>query len=90
MTKNEFNPDWVSPPGDTIEDILKEKGMCWGELIHHMDIDGETWGLHDGSTVIDHEVAVKLAEILGGTVEFWLAREKRYRESLAKVTSSSS
>ncbi len=27
-----FNPDWVSPPGDTIRDICQEKGITYDSL----------------------------------------------------------
>ena len=33
MPKNAtFSPDWVSPPGDTIDAILEERGLTRDEL----------------------------------------------------------
>jgi len=30
--KNRYNPDYISPPGETLQEILEEKGMAQDEL----------------------------------------------------------
>ena len=31
-----FSPDWVSPPGETILDLIEERGWTQGELSHRL------------------------------------------------------
>ncbi len=80
-----FTPNWVSPPGDTITDILEERNLtqeylaeCLGYTTQHIS------SLINGKTPINEEIALKLEQVLGSTAAFWLNREAQYRISLAR------
>lgn len=78
----EFNPDWSSPPGDTIKDLLEDKGLSIEEFAQQIgmsDISAEM--LIGGSMPITIDLAIRLERALGPSVEFWLNRERHYRES---------
>lgn len=83
----DFNPDWYSPPGDSIEEILKAKNISRSEFAEQLGRE-EMWvvRLLAGDEDITSEVAEKLAVILGGTPAFWRNREKRFRETKARIT----
>ena len=80
---NESNEiqDLVSPPGETILDILEELGWSRLELAQrtgytqsHID------QLIEGNASITEEIALKLERVLGSTSGFWLHREAQYSE----------
>jgi len=79
----EFKPDWVSSPGDTIRDIMAEKGISRFKLGRMLKVSEKSvLGLMFGSFPIDNDMANKLSESLGSSVEFWEERERIYREQL--------
>jgi HTH-type transcriptional regulator/antitoxin HigA len=76
----EFKPNWKSPPGDTINDILEERRYSLLSFSQKMRMTStEIDRLLDGSMEITLEIARKLSETIGGTTEFWLERERLYR-----------
>ena len=87
MTKiTSFSPLWVSPPGDTIADLLEEYHWSKEQLAERLGYKAEEIDqLIDGKLAITIEIAQMLAKVLGSTTEFWLMRENQYRTSLAKI-----
>jgi len=78
-------PDWVSPPGHTILDILEERGWSQAELAERMGYTRKHINLLiKGVAGITEETALKLERVLGSTAGFWLNREAQYREMLAR------
>lgn len=76
MIKNgEFNPDWRSPPADTIRDILEQQ---FGDRVGLSRENLEK--LMNGELAIDGDLAEKLSMTLGGSVSFWIKRDQQYRE----------
>lgn len=84
MTENfAFQPDWASPPGDTISDFLHEKHISISEFTQRMGYSFEfITKLLQGEKSVDKEVARKLELTLGSSIAFWLNRESQYRENL--------
>lgn len=81
MGDQEFNPDWVSAPGDTIADILEERGIPVEELAQRIgksQIGAQA--LLEGRTPLTLDIAIMLSRWLGGSPEFWMTREAQYRE----------
>lgn len=79
------HPDWVSPPGDTISDILEERDWPQVQLADYLGYSIEFISqLINGETPINEETALKLEEVLGSTAAFWLRCEAQYRAALAK------
>lgn len=88
MTKpaTAFTPDWVSVPGDTIADLLEERGWTQAELAKRTGFTKKHINLLiKGNAPIYEDTALKLERVLGGTARFWLARETQYREILARA-----
>ncbi len=79
----DFKPDWGSPPGDTIKDMMQEQGIDSKTLAGRLGIELNYMPhLYAGEDKIHLALAEKLAEALGSTPEFWLERERLYRESV--------
>ncbi len=90
-TAHPFTPDWASPPGETIADLLEERDWTQTQLADRLGCTEEqVRQLIDGEIAISDETASKLAEILGSTVDFWLKLEAIYRTQLATITGMSS
>lgn len=80
---NQYNPDVVSHPGETLKDLLEERQIDPAEL--------EAWSHKKGGYVpirkiIDGEISIslgtahRLAKLLGVNSGFWLARQHRYNQ----------
>lgn len=88
MTKtlSTFAPDWVSPPGDTILDLLEERGWKQTELAKRTGYTTEHIRLLiNGKASITDDTASKLEQVIGHTAHFWLAREAQYRKGLDRL-----
>lgn len=82
----EFAPDWVSPPGDTILDIIEDKGWTQQELAKRVGFsEKHVSQLINGKVPLTDDTASRLSNALGSSVGFWLSREAKYRERLAKL-----
>ena len=84
-----FEPDWVSPPGDTILDLLEEMGWTREELARRLCCSVERIDrLIDGNAVLTEDDAQQLSLALGSSMEFWLKREEHYRGGLKRLAAS--
>lgn len=80
-----FEPDWFSPPGDTIGDLLEERGWSQAEFAQRIGYTTKHVNqLIRGKAPISQETALRLERVLGSTSRFWLQREAEYRETLAR------
>ncbi len=81
-----FNPNWVSPPGDTIIDILEEQNIPLSSFAVEMGSTIDNINeLINGRLSINKRIASKLETYLGVSEEFWLTREEHYRLSFEKI-----
>ncbi len=81
-----FSPDWVSPPGETIADLLEECNWSQAELAQRLGYTPKHLDqLIKGKAPLSEDAAMRLESVLGSSAGFWLAREARYKERLAKV-----
>jgi len=84
--KNEYEPDVVTPPGETLAETLQEMGMSQTELATRI---GKTQkaviDIIKHNAAITPETAIGLERVLGIPASFWLNRERRYRESIARM-----
>jgi len=84
--KKDFNPDWISPPGDTIADILVERACSHLEFARRMGFTARHVSeLVTSRTPISQEIARRLELVLGASAEFWIARETQYRGSIVQA-----
>ncbi len=81
-----FRPNWVSPPGETILDVLRERGIGvprFKRLMHSATDNVEE--LLGGREAITLSTARRLSEVLGASTEFWVSRDYQYREDVARL-----
>ncbi|MCK7597078.1 ImmA/IrrE family metallo-endopeptidase [Microbulbifer sp. CAU 1566] len=84
-----FQPNWASPPGDTIKDILHEQNIEVSEFARTIEKSvRDATKLLKGNLPIDEELALDLEKIVGGSMEFWINREKQYRNDLLHIANS--
>lgn len=84
-----FRPDWASPPGHTIADIMKDRGLDTADLCRMTGLHPAAVPLLlDGQLCINERLASRLAEGLGTTTAFWLNREGNYRVALTRIDAS--
>jgi len=81
-----FAPDWASPPGDTILDLIEERGWTQAELAVRLGYSPKHVNqLVNGKVPLTEDAALKLERVLGSSVGFWLTREAKYREHCARL-----
>lgn len=84
-----FNPDFVSPPGDTIEGELEAREITPAELASQMGYPLNTINeLIKGDIELTSDIATQLERVFSIPALFWLNRERRYRERLAQQADS--
>lgn len=84
-----FQPDWVSPPGATILDLLEERGSTVGEFATATQRSiQEVSALLYGSGALNEAWAQQLSFLFGASPTFWLRREEQYRSNLERLTQS--
>lgn len=86
---NEYVPEIVSPPGETLRELMQERGITHTLMMMRLDMRPEAFEkLLQGKAPLTDYIAEQLAEA-GGKIgwpdaKFWKAREKNYRESLKR------
>jgi HTH-type transcriptional regulator/antitoxin HigA len=84
-----FAPDWVSPPGDTILDLLEERNWTQQQLADRLGYTPKHVNqLIKAKVPLTEDAAIRLQNVLGVSVGFWLTREAQYRERVAVLDSA--
>lgn len=79
-------PRWASPPGDTINDLIRNKNAFPDDIAEACGLGkGEFDLLIQGALAITAPLAEALSSCLGGSASFWLRREQRFREMQATL-----
>lgn len=82
---NQYEPDGVSPPGETLAEILKERQMTQAQFA---DRTGRTAKFVNevikGKASITPTVAIEFQRVLGIPSSFWHNRQRHYEAFLAK------
>lgn len=83
--KYDYNPDYCSPPGDTIEELMEYYEMSAYDLGEKLCLsESETRKLLSGELNISDKTAEKLNSVFGPSKSFWISRENIYRDFLSK------
>jgi HTH-type transcriptional regulator/antitoxin HigA len=86
ILQNEYHPDYVSSPGETLLETLDTIGMSQVELAKRMGRPVKTVNeIIQKKAAITAETALQLEQVLHIPASFWLKREQQYRESLARL-----
>ena len=84
-----FQPNWASAPGETIADVLAERGINLFDFARQLGRElPDTANIVEGRASITVEVARDLARTLGASIEFWMARDYQYTEDLSSLDAS--
>lgn len=85
MRQNDYEPDDVSAPGTTLQEMLEERAMTQAELAARSGRPLKTINeIVKGKAAITPETAIQLERVFGVPASFWNNREALYRESLAR------
>ncbi len=80
-----YAPSEVSPPGDTLRDLMEERALSQAELSRRLGRPAQAVNeIVAGKKEITEDTALELERVLQVPAHFWLAREARYREYLAR------
>ena len=90
-TPNVYTPDVVSPPGETLLEVLESRRMSQAELAERAGRPKKTINeIIKGKAAITAETAIQFERVLGIPASFWIAREQNYRESIARAKEADS
>jgi plasmid maintenance system antidote protein VapI len=85
LTSNLYRTIYISPPGDTLIDVIEERELTVGDFAISLgESEATIKKIIDGKAEITPEIASKLEKVLDIPASFWSNRERNYREALAK------
>lgn len=86
MSKDEFNPDYAVPPGETLLETIQALGLTQRELAQRMGRPLKTVNeIIKGVTAITADTSLQLEKVTGVPASFWSSAEANYRERLARL-----
>ena len=81
--KNEYNPDTVTPPHETILETMEARNIGLMDMVLMMlpTMEPEqTEALLRGEVEITEDIAMQLESVFGTPTHFWMKRQQRYNE----------
>lgn len=76
-------------PGEHVADELQARGMSAAELARDMGVDpGRVSRLVNGQTSVTGDTALRLADVLGTSAEFWMRLQGDYDLARAREARS--
>lgn len=86
MNNPTFLPMYASHPGQTVRDLLDNRGMSPKELAIAASLPIATVkGVIEGRVDITPDIALHLSKGIGGAENFWLARQSQYQDALIRL-----
>jgi HTH-type transcriptional regulator / antitoxin HigA len=84
--KQQFQPDYAIHPGATISDWLEETGSSLVDLAEKSGLDMETLkGLLAWRVEVTEHIALKLAECIGSSAQFWLNHQRNFSANCKRL-----
>jgi len=85
----EYLPNYAVPPGDTLAEVLEERGMSQTELARRTDLSQKHINrIVNGKVQISTDVAIRLERVTDVPAGLWLRLEATYQEHLARLDES--
>lgn len=85
QTKNQYVPNTASAPGETLQEVLEDRGMTQQELAERLGMAPKTVNeIIKGKAPLTHDTALAMERVLGISAGFWNRMEAAYQESLAR------
>jgi len=83
---NQFKPDYVVLPGDTLKETIDALGISQADLAERTGRPVEAINeIIQGKAAITSDIALQLEEVLNIPASFWNNLERNYQESLAAL-----
>jgi HTH-type transcriptional regulator / antitoxin HigA len=83
--EHSFRPTYAVPPGQTVADLLEERGMTQTELAKRLGVTLKHVNqVVNGGASISAELALGLEKVFRVPASFWLSRESLYQADLAR------
>jgi len=84
--ENQYMPDSVSPPGETLQETLGALGMSQADLAERTGRSKKMINeIVKGKAPVTAKMALELERVLGVPASFWNNRERHYREACARI-----
>ncbi len=84
-TSSTYRPDYCTPPGYSLEELLDHIGMTQANLAARLGLTPKTInGIVQGSAPITPRTALGLERVFGTPASFWLAGEAAWQERQAR------
>lgn len=81
-----YEPDYISPPGETLEDVLEARSMTQAELSDRTGLSRKTVNeIIKGKAPITQNTAISFERVFGIPARFWNNREQGYRHAIARL-----
>jgi HTH-type transcriptional regulator / antitoxin HigA len=85
MTERSFRPSYISPPGETIADLLDEREMTQTDLAKRLGVTLKHVNqVVKGGASISADLALGLEKVFRVPAHFWLNRESLYQADVAR------
>jgi len=82
----QYNPDYIIPPGEVLEDYLEAHGMSQAELADRLGVHKKTVNeIVKAKAPITTDMALKLEKVFQRPAHFWGNLEAQYREGKARA-----
>lgn len=84
-----FEPNWASPPGDTISRLAAAGKISIHDLAERIGFEEDLLsGIMEGRVVISDEIADVLSSELGASRQFWIERYHQFLGDRARLAAS--
>ncbi len=84
--KNQYIPDSVSLPGETLQETIEALGMTQADLAERTGRSKKMINeIIKGKAPITPKMSIELERVLDIPASFWNNRERHYRETLARI-----
>ncbi|MDZ4579781.1 HigA family addiction module antitoxin [Bacillus cereus] len=88
VNNNKFNPGIAIPPGETLQEVLEDRGMTQKDLAERMEVTPKHINkIIKGTAAISPDISIKLEDVLGIKASFWNNLEMKYQETKARINS---
>ncbi len=83
--QTEYRPDIITPTGETLAEVLEERGMTQAKLAERTGLARKTVNeIVKGKNALTPDTALQLERVLGVPASFWNNREQAFRDYLAR------
>jgi len=84
--ENQYLPDSVSPPGETLQETIEALGMSQVDLAERTGRSTKMINeIIKGKAPVTPKMSIELERVLDIPASFWNNRERHYRETLARI-----